>query len=50
MKDYRRMKKSLLVKSFGSKCIICGYDKAITALEFHHVDETKKRICIVPKL
>lgn len=26
----------------GGKCEKCGYDKCIDALEFHHIDPTKK--------
>jgi len=26
----------------GGKCEICGYDKCITALQFHHLDPTQK--------
>ena len=26
----------------GGKCNICNYDKCIEALEFHHLDESKK--------
>lgn len=36
---------------FGGKCSICGYNKCISALEFHHLDHSKKefnisQICI----
>ena len=27
---------------YGGKCSICGYDKCLNALEFHHTDPTKK--------
>ena len=30
------------VKRFGGKCCVCGYDKSIRALEFHHKDPTQK--------
>lgn len=30
----------------GGKCIRCGYDTCISALEFHHVDPTKKDFTI----
>ena len=26
----------------GDKCQVCGYDKCLTALEFHHIDPAKK--------
>ena len=34
--------KEILVEYKGGKCEICGYDKCISALEFHHLDENKK--------
>ena len=30
----------------GGKCVVCGYDKYFGALEFHHVDKTKKEYAI----
>lgn len=30
----------------GGKCIKCGYDKCIKALEFHHLDPSKKDFTI----
>jgi DNA-binding CsgD family transcriptional regulator len=45
----RNLKKSL-VDYKGSKCEICGYDKCIEALEFHHLDPTKKDFSISTKL
>lgn len=29
-------------KMYGGKCIRCGYDKCVAALEFHHIDPTIK--------
>lgn len=41
--DLRRRKvKHLLVKHFGGKCVRCGYDRCIEALEFHHRDPSTK--------
>lgn len=34
-------KKLLAVKSLGGKCVRCGYDKCLAALEFHHQDPNK---------
>lgn len=35
-------RKILLIQKLGGKCCKCGYDRNITALEFHHKDpETK---------
>jgi len=28
--------------SFGGKCVMCGYDKCLSALDFHHPDPSKK--------
>lgn len=36
VKDCRTKRKQELVKVGGEKCQICGYDKCIAALEFHH--------------
>ena len=39
----QRRKKMFAINFYGGKCIKCGYDKCIYALEFHHRDkETKK--------
>lgn len=38
----RRKLKELAVASRGGKCQVCGYSRCISALDFHHVDETKK--------
>lgn len=40
--DYRRRRKQNLLKICGEKCAICGYDKCIGALEFHHLIPEKK--------
>ena len=42
----RRTLKEKLVEYKGGKCEICGYDKCITALEFHHIDPNKKEFGI----
>ena len=40
--DFRRRRKENLINVCGSKCCLCGYDKIINALEFHHIDRTTK--------
>lgn len=30
------------VQAFGGRCVRCGYDKCLGALEFHHLDPFKK--------
>lgn len=42
----RKKRKKMLVDLKGGKCEICGYDKCIEALEFHHLDPNKKEINI----
>ena len=38
--------KKQAVKLKGGKCEVCGYNKCIQALEFHHLDPTKKDFTI----
>ena len=38
----RRRNKVALVEYKGGKCEICGYDKCIEALSFHHLDPNQK--------
>lgn len=33
----------------GNKCSICGYDKCLGALEFHHLDSEEKDFGISEK-
>lgn len=44
--DYRRNRKLNLIVACGNKCCICGYSKAVSALEFHHIDPSKKEFGI----
>lgn len=39
---YRINLKKEIVDLFGGKCVICGYDKCFSALEFHHLDPKQK--------
>jgi cytochrome c553 len=32
----------MLVDEAGGSCVVCGYDRCIINLHFHHVDPTKK--------
>lgn len=41
-KVIRRAKKAELVRRKGGKCLICGFDKSVAAMDFHHLDPTKK--------
>jgi hypothetical protein len=40
----RRDVKAILVSEAGGRCRICGYDRCVAALEFHHLDRTSKRL------
>lgn len=40
--NWRKRTKRKLIVSMGDKCQICGYTKCDEALEFHHLDPTKK--------
>lgn len=44
VKTFRQRLKERAVYVLGSKCQICGYDKCITALEFHHINPKEKDI------
>jgi len=41
----RQRKKKKFVDAFGGRCQICGYDKCIDALHFHHVNPADKKWC-----
>lgn len=41
-KKHRTNLKETLVKEAGSKCRLCGYNKFIGALEFHHINPEEK--------
>ena len=38
----RRRIKEVLVDEAGGRCALCGYDRSIAALEFHHLDPRTK--------
>jgi transposase-like protein len=40
----RRKVKTILVEEAGGRCCICGYDRFIGALAFHHLDPIDKRM------
>ena len=39
----RRKVKATLVAEAGGKCSLCGYDRCMSALHFHHVDPSTKK-------
>jgi transposase-like protein len=38
----RRAVKRILLEEAGGACLICGYDRCVAALHFHHLDPTRK--------
>ncbi len=40
--QWRRSAKDELVREAGGRCVLCGYDKCLGALHFHHVDPRSK--------
>lgn len=40
------MKKKKSVEFLGGRCQICGYDRCLSALSFHHRDPRKKKFSI----
>jgi DNA-binding CsgD family transcriptional regulator len=40
--EWRRRVKRRLVEEAGGACLICGYDRCLAALEFHHRDRRTK--------
>ena len=45
-RESARKLKQLAVQYKGDKCIKCGYDKCLSALEFHHRDPSQKDFSI----
>ena len=45
----RRKVKAILVADAGGGCAVCGYDRHLRALEFHHLDPLEKRLEINAK-
>jgi hypothetical protein len=44
--DRRRRRKRILVEEAGGQCVLCGYDRCLAALQFHHVDPSTKRFTV----
>jgi DNA-binding XRE family transcriptional regulator len=42
IKDFRKRTKQRAVEAMGGKCVICGYNKSNSALDFHHLDPKEK--------
>jgi transposase len=43
---HRRKIKRLLVEEAGGACVLCGYDRCVSALAFHHIDPASKRFSL----
>src|SRR6185437_103764 len=44
--QYRRRAKERAVALKGGKCQMCGYNRCLAALEFHHLDPSQKQFNI----
>jgi hypothetical protein len=42
----RRELKAILVREAGGACELCGYDRSVAALQFHHLDPASKEFQI----
>jgi hypothetical protein len=42
----RRRIKEILVAEAGGRCALCGYDRCLRALGFHHVDPSSKAFSV----
>lgn len=42
----RRDVKRILVEEAGGKCLLCGYDRSMSGLHFHHVDPAVKSFAL----
>jgi transposase-like protein len=43
---HRQKVKAILVEEAGGRCCLCGYDRCLAALEFHHLDPSQKRLAL----
>ena len=43
---WRRNIKRQLVEEAGGACVLCGYDRCLAALQFHHLDPSQKRFAL----
>ena len=41
--------KEILVAEAGGRCAICGYDRCIAAMHFHHVDPQEKAFSLADR-
>lgn len=45
----RKLNKITLVQEHGGACVICGYNKYVGALQFHHLDPSIKSFGLAQK-
>lgn len=48
--NWRNNNKRLAVEFLGGKCVICGYNKCLRNLDFHHINPSEKEITISHKI
>ena len=46
---FRKNQKKKSVEYKGGKCCLCGYDRTVEALHFHHIDPNEKDFGIASK-
>ncbi|HEY1359531.1 MAG TPA: hypothetical protein VGF21_14605 [Thermoleophilaceae bacterium] len=44
--EWRRRVKRRLVEEAGGRCALCGYDRCVAALQFHHRDAARKSFAL----
>ena len=44
--QFRQKRKRDLISLYGGKCSLCGYNKSIKALEFHHIKPQDKKYAL----
>ena len=47
-RDWRKIRevRRRLVSEFGGRCGVCGYERCMSALEFHHMEPAEKRFAL----
>jgi hypothetical protein len=45
----RRRVKERLVAEAGGACVLCGYSRCLAALEFHHLEPSRKRFSVAAR-
>lgn len=46
VKNHRKRVREDVIEAHGGKCTICGYDRCIRSLHFHHLDPSTKSFTI----